>query len=150
MDAHWQSEFRGRMQQFGSAELNGFIPISIKVLATTGCFDRSCCPHAHQQIEEYLPNTDMSGVRWRLERHESGPEILVYLAVTAAGLNFAKSIIDLVTAILKARSEGVKKGDRHPEPVELIVRGYAKNGEYFEGVVLRVPHEQIITAKQVG
>ena len=64
MDAHWQSEFRGRMQKFGSAELDRFIPIFFKVRATTGCFDRLCCPHANKKIEEYLANAEMPGVRW--------------------------------------------------------------------------------------
>jgi hypothetical protein len=56
--------------------------------------------------------------------HESGPEVLVYITLIAAGITLAKSVIDLITAIIKARSEGAKKGDRHGYPVELVVRGF--------------------------
>jgi hypothetical protein len=55
----------------------------------------------------------------------------------------------LVTAIIKARSDGIKKGDRPSDPLELILRGHSKDGEYFEETVLRVPPEQLITPKQI-
>jgi hypothetical protein len=54
--------------------------------------------------------------------HESGPELLVFVSLTTAGISLAKSAIDLVVAILKARSDGVRKGDRPTDAVEVIVR----------------------------
>ena len=62
----------------------------------------------------------------------------------------SKSVVDLVTTILKARSEGIKKGDRQTDPLELIVRGHLKNGEFFEEKILRIPHDQIVSEQVVG
>jgi len=149
VDANWLLKFQKRMEQFGNAKIDGFVPLSVKVRPTGGCFHHSCCPYAIRQIHRYLGTADLSDVRYKFEEHESGPEILVWLAVGAAGLGFAKSVVELITQIIKARSDGIKNGDRHREPLELLVRGHTKDGEYFEEVVLRVPHENIITAKQV-
>ena len=73
----------------------------------------------------------------------------VYLALTAAGLGVVKSVVELVTAIIKARSEGIKKGDRPSDPLELIVRRHSKDEEYFEETVLRIPPEHVVTPKQI-
>ena len=72
------------------------------------------------------------------EEHESGPELLVYVAVATAGVTLAASVINLVTAIIKARSEGVKKGDRPDEPIELIVRRVDDRRGLREETILRV------------
>jgi hypothetical protein len=149
MDTYWQSEFRKRMERFGSPKAEGLVPASIKVRISSGCFHREHSPQAYRLIDDYLAKAEWSDVQLQFEEHESGPEILVYLAVTAAGLGFAKSVIELVTTIIKARSEGIKRGDRPSDPLELIVRGHSKDGEYFEEMVLRIPPEYPITAKQV-
>ena len=149
MDTYWQSEFRKRMQKFGSAKADGLTPVSIKVRVASGCFHREHSPQAYRLIYDYLAHADLSDVRCKFEEQESGPEILVYLAVTAAGLGFAKSVIELITTIIKARSEGLKRGDTRSDPLELIVRGHTKDGEYFEEMVLRIPPEHPITTKQV-
>ena len=52
---------------------------------------------------------------------ETGPELLVYLAVATADITLAKSVIDLITAILKVRSDGVKKGDRPDAPLKVDI-----------------------------
>ncbi len=65
--------------------------------------------------------------------------------MTTAGLTLAKSIVDLVTAIIKARSDGVKKGDAPSAPLELIVRGYSKDDVYFEETTLRIPAYRDVT-----
>ena len=57
-----------------------------------------------------------------LEEHESGPELLVVLTAVTAGLQLTKSVVDLFIALVKARSDGVRKGDGPSGPVELIVR----------------------------
>jgi hypothetical protein len=149
MDTVWQSEFRKRMQDFGGAKTDGLVPVSIKVRVTSGCFHREHSPHAYRLIDGYLADTHLSDVQCRFEEHESGPELLVYLALTAAGLGVVKSVVELVTAIIKARSEGIKKGDRPSDPLELIVRGHSKDEEYFEETVLRIPPEHVVTPKQI-
>jgi hypothetical protein len=71
------------------------------------------------------------------QEHESGPEILVYVALGTVGITLAKSIIDLITAIIKARSEGIKLGDSPDAPLELIVRRFDNKGKIKEETVLR-------------
>lgn len=137
------------MEDFGRAKIDGLVPVSIKVRVTSGCFHREHSPQAYRLIDDYLTSSDLSDVHCRFEEHESGPELLVYLAVTTVGLNFAKSVIELITAIIKARSDGIKKGDRPSDPLELIIRGHSKDGEYFEEPILRIPSHQDITAKQI-
>lgn len=149
MDSYWQSQFRRRMEEFGPASMEDRVPVSIKVRVTSGCFHREHSPKAYEMIDNHLSNADVHDARFRFEEHESGPELLVYLAVTTAGLTFAKSIVELITAIIKARSEGIKKGDRPSDPLELIVRGHAKSGEYYEETVLRIPTGDKITRAQI-
>jgi hypothetical protein len=149
MDTAWQSDFRERMQGFQGLPDDHSMPVSIKIRITSGCFHRAHSPEAYRLIDDFVLENGGSIPRYQIEEHESGPEILVCLAVTTAGLTFAKSIIDLVTAIIKARSEGIKRGDGQTEPLELIVRGHSKNGEYFEEKILRVPHDQILPAKAI-
>jgi hypothetical protein len=88
------------MEDFGHARTDGFLPVSIKVRVTSGCFHREHSPHAYRLIDDYLAAADLSEVQCRFEEHESGPELLVYLAVTAAGLGVVKSVVELVSAII--------------------------------------------------
>ena len=89
---------------------SGEIAVSVKVRITSGCFHREHSPRAYELIDAALSKMSRSSPSdgFSVEEHESGPEILVYLAVTAAGLGLAKSIVELITAIIKARSEGIK------------------------------------------
>jgi len=48
---------------------------------------------------------DRNGERVVLEHHESGPEIVVCLALCTALVTLVKSVLDLVTVIVKARSD---------------------------------------------
>jgi hypothetical protein len=145
----WQREFRSRISQFGARRPDGFTPVSIKVRIVSGCFHREHSPAAYEIIDDYVKRADLSDVHYRIDEHESGPEILVYLALTTAGLSLAKSIVELVTAIIKARSEGIKRGDRPADPLEVIVRGHSKGGEYIEERIMKVPAGATITPKQL-
>jgi len=149
MDTAWHSEFRKRMEDFERTKTNGVVPVSIKVRVASGCFHREHSPQAYRLIDEYMASADLSDVHCRFEEHESGPELLVYLAVTTAGLTFVTSVVELITAIIKARSDGIRKGDRPSDPLELIVRGHSKDGEYFEEMILRIPQDHVITARQI-
>ena len=149
MNDDWRKEFKARMGAFGGKRLEGFTPVSIKIRVTGGCFHREHSPEAYRVIDDHVSRSDFSDIHYRIEEHESGPEILVYLAVTTAGLTFAKSVVDLITAIIKARSEGIKRGDKPSEPLEIIVRGHTKDGEYTEERIMRIPPETSITAKQL-
>jgi hypothetical protein len=149
MDTNWQAEFRKRMNRFGVTKADGLTPVSIKVRVESGCFHREHSPEAYRLIDDHCARAELSDIQYQIEEHESGPEILVYLAVTAAGFGLAKSIVELITAMIKARSEGIKRGDKPSHPLELIVRGHSRQGEYFEEKILRIPLDQIITAKEI-
>ncbi len=138
------------MERFAGATPDNFVPVSIKVRVESGCFHREHSPQAYRLIDDLVAQSHKPNFHWQIEEHESGPEILVYLAVTTAGLTFAKSAVDLITAIVKARSEGIKRGDRPSDSLELIVRGHSKDGEYFEERILRIPPDQIVTAKAIA
>ncbi|MGA3054039.1 MAG: hypothetical protein ABSD63_07510 [Candidatus Korobacteraceae bacterium] len=61
----------------------------------------------------------------------------------------ATSVINLVVAILKARSDGIKKGDRFKDDLELIVRGVDARDRFEQEVVLRIAHTDKIDAKKI-
>jgi hypothetical protein len=125
----------------------GEVPVSIKVSVVSGCFHRDHSPRAYALIRQHLTRLSPTETEFAFEEHESGPEILVYVA---AGIALAKSVIDLVVAIIKARSEGVKAGDVASEPVELIVRRTVQGGTVQEEMVLRFNHTDPVSAKVVG
>jgi hypothetical protein len=82
--------------------------------------------------------------------HESGPELLLYLAVTAGALSLAKSVVELITEIFKARAAGIKKGDRPREPLVLIVRGVDERDEYREEIILRIDSADPVDSSMIG
>jgi hypothetical protein len=140
----WEEEFRKRIERihpFTPVEGES-IPISIKIRPEGGCYHRDHSPNAYRIIDEYIhshPTGDIDFVE-----HESGPEILVYLACATAGLTLTASVINLVTAIIKARSEGIKRGDHRDAPLELIVRCFDENGKLQEERVLKINSQQVI------
>lgn len=143
LDPTWQSEFRGRMRSFELQRppRNGEVSVSLKVRVTSGCFHREHSPQAYRFIDKYLASLSASQrSEHAFVEHESGPELLVYLALATAGVTLAKSVIDLVVAIIKARSEGVKGGDRPSDPVEVIVRRVGGGGQFVEVTALRIGH----------
>jgi hypothetical protein len=150
MDAEWQKTFRDRMHRFEERlpAHPGDVAVSIKVRVVAGCFHREHSPRAYEVIDSQLaempPDSELV-----FEEHESGPELLVYLAVATAGITLAKSVIDLITAIIKSRAEGVKKGDQPADPIELMVRRVDKGHEFREEIVLRIGHKEPVDAKVI-
>ncbi len=150
--SHWHAEFQRRMERFGATRqpLGGQAAVSIKIRVQSGCFHREHSPHAYALIDQYLNTLTREDVTTiSFEEHESGPEILVWVAVTTAGLTLAKSIVDLVTTIIKARSHGVKMGDRPSEPLELIVRRMANDDEFREETILRIGREEPVSPDKI-
>lgn len=113
--------------------------VSIKVRVTSGCFHREHSPDAYAAIDRHLAALPARERTFRFEEHESGPEVLLWLAVTTAGLTLAKSVVELLTAIVKARSEGAKRGDKAADQAELVIRRVTEAGAIKEEVVLRIP-----------
>lgn len=139
------------MEAFGNrvGHRPGDTGVSIKVRVTSGCFHREHSPIAYSMIDAALRNVRRPEREFEFFEHESGPEILVYVAAATAGVSLAKSVIDLVVAILKARSGGIKKGDNPSHPVELIVRRSVDREHVADEVVLRLDHSDQIDAGQV-
>lgn len=117
-------------------ERPGDLPIWVKVR-----IDPTIREHA--LIDQYLEKLAPVDANFEFEKHESGPEILVYLAVTAAGVSLAKSVIDLITTIIKARSETCKKGDLPSKAVELIVRHVDEKHGRTDEIILRLEQKEI-------
>ncbi len=96
----------------------------------------------HAVIHRYLEKLPPVDAEFEFETHESGPEILVCLAVTAAGVSLAKSVIDLITTIIKARSETWRKRDLPFRPLELIVRHVDEGRGRSDEITLRLGQEE--------
>jgi hypothetical protein len=139
----WTNQLRNRMHSFRAAAAEpdpGAAAVSIKVRVTSGCFHRDHSPQAYALIDDALHRVPPTDRPFQFLEHESGPEILVYVAAATAGISLAKSVIDLLVAVLKARSEGVKKGDRPAEPLEVVVRRSIDPDRVDEELVVRVGH----------
>jgi hypothetical protein len=145
-DPQWKQTFRDRMRGFRDRRTPppGTVALSVKVRVSSGCFHREHSPHAYTLLDGLPVPSDVEIVE-----HESGPELLVFLATATAGLTLAKSVIDLITDIFKARAEGVKKGDRPADPLELIVRRAEDAEEYREEIILRIAHNDHIDAAAI-
>jgi hypothetical protein len=135
---NWENTFRQRMRMFqpSSVPKHG-LAISIKIRPIGGCFHREHSPNAYKLIDEYLDSILKRMGNFGFEEHESGPEILVYLTMSAAVISLASSIINLVTTIINARQKGIQLGNGRRDPLELIVRGFDKEGKLQEEKVLR-------------
>jgi hypothetical protein len=146
----WEDEFRRRMKMFGASfpPPVDSVPVSIKVRLSSGCFHREHSPNAYKIIDEYLVSHPDSNLGF--EEHESGPELLVYLAAITAGVSLTASIIDLVTAIINARTDGIKRGDRPDAPLELIIGGFDEKGKLREEKVLRIASVSDADKEQIG
>ena len=71
----------------------------------TNQFIAPCGPIEHEG--DVLIEKD--GNKFVLEQHESGPEIIVYFALVTASLTLAKSVIDLISTIIKGLSNEPRK-----------------------------------------
>ncbi|HWE95767.1 MAG TPA: hypothetical protein VG269_17515 [Tepidisphaeraceae bacterium] len=131
----WEATLRKRLDEVEGKPSKG-VAVSIKVRIMGGCFHRQHSPEAYRIIDHAL--SDFPPADGRFEEHETGPELLVLFGLTTAGLVLTKSVIDLVTTIIKARSEGQKKGDHPRDSIELIVRGFDTEGKMFEEKVMRI------------
>lgn len=147
---NWENEFRHRIRRFeaSASEKGEGLSFSIKIRVSSGCYHREHSPRAYRIIDDYLrahPSNEFS-----FQEHESGPELLVYLSLGAAGISLTASVINLVTAIIKARSEGIKRGDDRSTPLELIVRGFDRSGNLKEEKILKIDSNDSVTKDLIG
>lgn len=141
-DIKWEREFGQRMHRFARIRppRAGQIPISIKVRVTGGCFHREDSPQAYKIIDRRLAKMALDEVG--LEEHESGPELLVLVSIASAAVSIAASVVSIIATIVKARSEGIQKGDWPSEPLELIIRRIDEGESVKEEIVLRIGHDE--------
>jgi hypothetical protein len=123
--------------------------LSIKVRVVSGCFHREHSPHAYEIIDEKIRSMRHAGAELcHMDEHESGPELLVALLPMAKDIvELADSLIDLVTTILRARFEGIRRGDHPSEAIELIVRTSDRSSS--EEVLLRFTSSESITPAKI-
>lgn len=96
----------------------------------------------HAIIDRYLEDLGPARNDFDFEKHESGPEIMAYLAVTVVGVSLAKEVVGLITAIIKARSETHKKRDLPVRPIEIIVRRLDEKHGLTDEIILRLGQEE--------
>jgi hypothetical protein len=136
MSNSFEDELRDRFNSYHGNLLNpiGGIPVSVKLRVTGGCFHRDHSPKAYELIDADVHASNF-GKQVEFVEHESGPELLL---LYISGINLASSIINFISLVMKAQSEGVKKGDHHPEAMELIVRAFSDEGKLIEEKILRI------------
>jgi hypothetical protein len=144
MSEKWEDQFRKRMDDFESAKSSGN-SVSIKIRVVSGCFHRQHSPEAYRLIDDYLSQNRTL----RFEEHESGPEILTWVKFGSEGIALAANVIALVVIIIKARSEGIKKGDRPSEPIELIARRTDGKKKIREEIALRFHAGDLVDQKKI-
>lgn len=149
MGNQWTSEFDRRMRGFSSHHAGSGLGLSLKVRVTSGCFHREHSPEAFVFIDEEFSKIDWHRASAEVVEHESGPEILLWLAAGTAVATLAKSVVDLVVVILKARAQGIKKGDGPDAPLEVIVRRSVTSDRVDDEVVMRFGHLQRINKTQL-
>lgn len=151
MSDAWAREFARRLQGFGEPFRNkaAGIPVSIKIRVVGGCFHREHSPHAYRLIDEALGDRGLERDSFQWQEHESGPELLIWIPLATAGIALSAAVINLVVSILKARSDGIKVGDRPREPLELILRTSRPGDEVVEEKILRFNPNDPVHAKTI-
>jgi hypothetical protein len=119
--------------------------ISIKLSPPSGCCCNDCWPETwykiNQKIAPFGPvkhegdsiigNNENKFV---LESHESGPEVIIYLVLATASANLVKSVIELITTIIKSLSHEHKK---QPPRIKITKRQIIK-GKIEEDLLIEI------------
>ncbi len=119
--------------------------ISIKLSPPSGCCCSHCWPETWKIINKYIYPYGPVGHegealiksgkhQFVLKSHESGPEIIVYLAVATAAATLLKSIIDLINTIIK----GLSHEERKQPPKIKITRRQIIKGEIEEEKLIEI------------
>lgn len=151
MDTLWPNEFRERMRTFEGRRKPhpGEAAVSIKLRVNSGCFHREHSPHAYEMIDQKLRKLAKTDTELTLQEHETGPEVLAYILLATAGLSLAKEVVGLITEIVKARNEGIERGDRANEPLHLVVRRVHDKDGIRDEQVLTIGHTDTIDEEEL-
>lgn len=147
----WDNELRHRLRDYENRSRtnpkDNALSISIKVRVDSGCFHREHSPQAYDTIDKFL-QADSSDSYGFIE-HENGPELITQIEFISSIIIISASVIDFVNTIIKARTEGIKKGDRPNDDIELITRGFNKKGKLKEEKILRIKTGDNISKKNL-
>jgi hypothetical protein len=147
---NWTNEFKNRIEDFeGQFNEKDSFALSIKIRVISGCFHREHSPEAYKIIDNEINQLDLKKERIALIEHESGPEILVYLALTASVIQLSAAVIDLIRSIIEGRKMGIEKGDHPHDDLHLIVRGFNKKGDLKDETILTIKHFDKIDKKLI-
>jgi hypothetical protein len=113
----------------------------------SGCCCFHCWPYTWSTVNRYLLQLHEKqledegevvigneGDRFVLECHESGPEVVLYIGLATASLVFTKSVVDLITTLIKALQ---KEDRRRPGKVILTAR-QIKDGNHTEEQIMQI------------
>jgi hypothetical protein len=118
--------------------------ISIKLSPPSGCCCSDCWPETWQIVNQTIypcgpvkhegdAVIKKDGDVFVLEQHESGPEILVFLALATASATLAKSVVDLITTIIKGLAGEHRKQPPHIKIVKRrLIKGIIEEENLIE------------------
>jgi hypothetical protein len=133
-----QKQIQDRLETFQRDKGREGFSVSIKFQAPR-CFCRDhCAPEAYRLIDDYLTSHPLNPKYCECVEHETGPEVVVYIVT---GVAFITSLINLVAAILKACSDGQKKGDKPCNQLIIVIRGFNTDNVFYEKQILKVNPE---------
>jgi hypothetical protein len=135
------SNLRDRFSRFPKQD--GELCISIKLRDKNNPYGwDDLYSEIHELLQRGQDRRGIPSEEWFFERHESGPEIIT---VIGAGLSLAAGIVSLLTAIISLSSQKQTKG-RPPAELELSVRGFSWNDEFFDQVITGINLNHALSA----
>ena len=108
------------------------VPFSLKFKSNTCFCKEHCAIDFYDCIDLEIDKIDLSHDRVTFLEHETGPEILVYLAVTASSITLSASILNLITAFINR----IKRNHKGAS-FEFIVRTF-KKGKINEEKIIKI------------
>jgi hypothetical protein len=121
---------------------SNYIQLKIHPLEGGFCCCFHCWPNTWRAVNEAIipfgPIVDegdavvgVDGDKYILECHESGPEIIVDLTLVITSANLAKSILDMITTIIKKR-QNERPGARFLVSHKIVLEGQATREDKVE------------------
>ncbi len=121
--------------------------IKIKVKSVNGCYHREHSPEAYKIIDNYIAQHQDRNIIF--EEHESGPEIIALLNFGKAGLELARSVIDLITTVINARIKGRERGDDRRGELLLVIKNTHITADLTYETVMEIYNNDVVTSEQV-
>jgi hypothetical protein len=147
VDERWLAGFRNTVGDFQRRQTGNGHAVSIKVRVESGCFHREHSPQAYKILDARAQKASRARGDHRTRKRAGATGLLG--RDNGSPLSLAKSVVELVTEIFKARATGIKKGDHPNDALVLIVRRVDEKNEYREDVILRVGHTDAVDSSVI-